>query len=89
MNKLAEAYYYANLAMAANYFLRTKSAEYNRKLSGIDFDSISDMALAANGVGISKSASFQQSGLTDEEAMYSALYDAAKGVIRMRNISQL
>lgn len=88
MNKLAEALYCANLAMAASYFLRTKNAAYNRAINKNDSNALSNLATAVNGVAMSKSASVQDTGFTDDEAFNSALYDACKGIIRMRNISQ-
>ena len=89
MNKLAKAVKYANIAMAANYFLRAKTAAYRATGPMSDFDCLTELANAAAAVAREKQASVQEFGVTDNAAVASALYDAAKGILRMRNIQQL
>lgn len=85
--KQANAIYLANLAVGANYFNRVKSASYNRANAGVDFDSLSDLAVATKGLLRQKQASMQMYGVDEEDAELMALRDAASGVIRLRNLS--
>lgn len=89
MYKLAQALNLANLAIAANYFLRTKTASYIATGPGSDFDRLSNTAVAAVNVLNEKKAAANGVNVSDSAAYASALYDAAKGIIRMRNIQQL
>lgn len=89
MNKLAQALNFANLAIAANYFLRAKTAAYVATAPGSRFDNLSNLATASVGVLNEKRAAAQGVDASEDEAYASALYDAAKGIIRMRNIQQL
>lgn len=85
--KYAQAHYLYNLAKGADYFRRVKTAAAQRAMSGVDFDSLSDLAVATNGLLRQKQASMQQFGVSEEEANISAIRDAASGVIRLRNLS--
>lgn len=87
MNKLATALHLADIAMAGNYFLRVKKAARRKAINGSAFDDLSDLAVAAAGVLQEKQASMQEFGVTSDEALNSALYDAAKGVLRLRTLS--
>lgn len=81
MNKLAEALYYDDIATAASYILRVKTAQRNNTL----FDSLSDLSVAADGILREKEAAFND-GVDESIVLPVALYDAAKGIIRMRNL---
>lgn len=87
MNKLATALHLADIAMAGNYFYRVKKAARRKALYGSTFDDLSDLAVAAAGVLQEKQAAMQEFGVTENEAINSALYDAAKGIIRLRTLS--
>ena len=85
--KYAQAQYLANLAVGANYFYRVKAANYARQYSGASFDDLSDLAVATNGMLRQKQASMQEFGVSEQEAQLSAIRDAAKGILRLRNLS--
>ena len=87
MNDLNTAMDLANIATAANVFLRAKTAAYSPAINDA-FDGVSNIAVAARGMLREKTASYPELGVSDEMAESAALYDAAKGILRLRNLQQ-
>ena len=87
MDDLNTAVDLANIAVAANVFLRAKTAAYNPNINDA-FNGVSNIAVAARGMLREKQASAPEFGVSDEMAEASVLYDAAKGILRLRNLQQ-